>query len=211
MKTTKIILRGLIVILGLAAIGLGWLRQQQKKEALNNTANMTLADFGPAPEFSLTERSGKKITLNDLKGRPWLGDFIFTRCGGPCPILSLRMSELQKDFKDKSNLQFVSFTIDPEYDTPQVLQEYAGRYNADPDRWWFLTGDSRKVYEMSVKGFHLAVEKNTDPNQKPGEQVNHSLSFVLVDKTGHIRGYYNGHDLEALKRLRSDLSSLLRE
>lgn len=170
--------------------------------------DLTLADFGPAPDFSLTERSGKTMSLADLKGKPWIGDFIFTRCGGPCPLLSLRMSELQKEYLSKTDLQFVSFTVDPEYDSPAVLSVYARQYNADPARWFFFTGDSLKIVRMIVDGFHLAVEKNTDPNQKPGEQVNHSLSFVLVDKDARIRGYYTGNDLESLKRLRRDINTL---
>jgi protein SCO1/2 len=188
---------------------LGLIRlKQMKMPSGAGTTDLTLADFGPAPDFSLTERSGKKMTLADLKGKPWLGDFIFTRCGGPCPLLSLRMSELQKDYLKKTQLNFVSFTVDPDYDTPAVLTDYAKQYGADPGRWFFLTGDSRKIVQLIVQGFHLAVEKNTDPNQKPGEQVNHSLSFVLVDANGRVRGYYTGNDLESLKRLRRDIDTL---
>jgi protein SCO1/2 len=184
---------------------------QTKARPVSGVSDLTLADFGPAPDFSLLERSGKKMSLADLKGKPWIGDFIFTRCGGPCPLLSLRMSELQKEYLSKTNLHFVSFTVDPEYDSPQVLSVYARQYNADPARWLFFTGDSLKIVRMIVDGFHLAVEKNTDPNQKPGEQVNHSLSFVLVDKDARIRGYYTGNDLDSLNRLRRDIDTLTKK
>ncbi len=208
---SKRILRFGVIALGAVALALIVTRIKQMKDAPNSgAADMTLADFGPAPEFSLTERSGKTVTLADMKGKPWIADFIFTRCGGPCPLLSLRMSELQRDYLKKSELSFVSFTVDPEYDTPAVLKEYAPRYGADENRWLFLTGESLNVFRAIRDGFHLAVEKNTDPNQKPGEQVNHSLSFVLVDKNARMRGYYTGNDLESLKRLRRDIDSLLK-
>lgn len=206
------ILRGAVIGLGAVLLVVVVLRLRQMKSSPSfGTADMTLADFGPAPDFSLTERSGKKMTLADLKGKPWVGDFIFTRCAGPCPLLSMRMSELQKNYLKTTDLQFVSFTVDPDYDSPAVLTEYAQRYNADPARWFFFTGDSKKIVQLIIEGFHLAVEKNTDPNQKPGEQVNHSLSFVLVDRDAHIRGYYTGNDLESLTRLRRDIATLAKK
>lgn len=204
-------LRGITISLGLLVIGLGAMRYMQMKNFRGGTLDLTLADFGPVPAFSLTERSGKTIAVEDLHGKPWVGNFVFTRCAGPCPLLSMRMAEIQDDFLKNSNLQLVSFSVDPEYDTPAVLTEYAKRYDADPDRWYFLTGDSRRIFKLIVEGFHLAVEKNTDPNQKPGEQVNHSLSFVLVDADGRIRGYYAGNNLELLKKLRRDIKTLLKK
>jgi cytochrome oxidase Cu insertion factor (SCO1/SenC/PrrC family) len=203
-------MKRLILGVGILAVALGLFRLRQIKSMPNSgAADLTLADFGPVPDFSLTERSGKTVTSADLRGKPWVGNFIFTRCGGPCPLLSMRTAELQKDYLPKTNLSFVSFTVDPEYDSPKVLTEYAQRYGADSKRWLFLTGNSEKVYQMINQGFHLAVEKNKNPKAPVGEAFNHSLSFVLVDANGRIRGYYAGNDLESLQRLRRDIKTLL--
>lgn len=189
------------LIMAVAAGFVVWRHLQTKKAP---HATLPIADYGAVADFSLTERSGKKVTLADLKGKPWVANFIFTRCAGPCPMMSYNMSKLQKEFLASTNLQFVSFSVDPEYDTPTILTQYAATYEADPTRWYFLTGKSRDVYELILKSFHLATEKSE------GTQVNHSLHFVLVGGDGHIRGYYNGEDSEALSRLRYDIKSLAR-
>lgn len=163
-------------------------------------------DFGAAPDFALTERGGQAVTRADLRGKVWVANFIFTRCGGPCPLLSEKMAGLQKRLADP-DLRLVSFSVDPAYDTPEVLKAYAGRYGADPHRWWFLTGETEPVYAVIRDGFHLAVAP--DPSGKEGEQVVHNLSFVLVDRQGRIRGYYGGTDETELEKLRRDARKLL--
>jgi protein SCO1 len=165
------------------------------------------SDYGQIPNFTLRERSGKLLSLPDLKGKVWVADFIFTRCQGPCPLQTGRMAELQKEFQSSPGLRFVSFSVDPAFDTPEVLSKYADTYGADPARWYFLTGETEQVYQLVRHGFHLAIQQNEAGREKPEEAITHSVSFVLVDGNGSIRGYYEGTDADDMKRLRKDILS----
>jgi cytochrome oxidase Cu insertion factor (SCO1/SenC/PrrC family) len=160
------------------------------------------------PDFSLTERSGQTVTLASLTGKVWVADFIFTTCPGPCPIMTSKMAQLHNDFAD-TDIQFVTITVDPVHDTPAKLKEYAGQYQADPRRWWFLTGKVDQIYDLSVKGFRLAAQTQTVPSDD--HPILHSTRFVLVDRQGRIRGYYEGTDTAALQKLRKQAQQLLKE
>jgi protein SCO1/2 len=182
---------GLIIVL-LIVVGTALLRSSKRSPSL--------PVLGSVPDFSLTERSGTIVTANELKGKPWVADFIFTRCGGVCPTLSARFAHLQ------GTVQLVSFSVDPANDTPAVLQEYAGRYHADAKSWLFLTGERTALDHLIMQGFRLSVEQRegaTDAN--PNELITHSDRFVLVDSALQIRGYYRGTDDEGLERLAADL------
>ncbi len=141
------------------------------------------------PDFTLTERSGKSLSLADLRGKVWVADFFFTTCGGPCPIMTNRMRELQQALKDEGlgGVVTVSFTVDPETDTPEQLRDYARMFGADPYPWHFLTGEQEKIFDLSIKGFKLAALESQDGGS---HEVEHSPRFILVDKQGRIRGYY---------------------
>lgn len=141
------------------------------------------------PDFTLTERSGKEVSLADLRGRVWVADFIFTHCAGPCPIMSIRMKEFQDILKKErmDDVACVSISVDPERDTPERLREYADALGAETGRWLFLTGPNRTIRDLAIKGFKIAVQ---DPEQGD-DQIIHSTRFVLVDQKGRIRGYYS--------------------
>jgi protein SCO1/2 len=196
MNTAKTLLRTLVVIFGLAATGLILWRQTHK--------NKLTVNYGTVGEFSLTDQTGAPVTLASLKGHPWVANFIFTHCQGPCPLITYKTAQLQKEFSDASHLKFISFSVDPEHDTPTVLAAYAKSYDADSSRWHFLTGEKTKVYSVIRDSFKLAAEP---ASEKPGSAADfiHSTFFVLVDKDGRILGYYNSTDNEAFDRLRADL------
>ncbi|PYS54007.1 MAG: SCO family protein [Acidobacteria bacterium] len=156
------------------------------------------------PDFSLIERSGKTVTLRDLAGKVWVADFIFTNCGGTCPLMTEKMRKLQDVLPP--GIHMVSITVDPSRDTVDVLADYARKYGADDDRWLFLTGEKQALYELSVKGFKLALD---DTSGTAAEPITHSTRFVLVDQKGMIRGYYSGTEDEELKRLSSEAKKLL--
>jgi protein SCO1/2 len=163
----------------------------------------SLPEYSAVPDFTLTERSGRQVTRQDLAEHVWIADFIFTRCSGICPAMSSKMKKLQDELPKE--IRLVSFGIDPEYDTPEVLTDYAKRYEADPERWLFLTGDAPAMQRLSVEGFKLALDPTSGTEAEP---ILHSSRFVLVDRKGQIRGYYGAEDPEALDRLAADARKL---
>jgi len=172
------------------------------------TSKSLLPRLSAVPDFTLTERSGEKVPLNDLKGKVWIADFIFTNCGGSCPIMSSTMANFQEQLKDVKNILLVSFSVDPERDTPEVLRQYAELYKASPSRWLFLTGDKNKIGYLTREGFHLAIAADSSSAVEP---IIHSTMFVLVDREGVIRGYYDSSDEKVLNKLLYDARTLAAE
>ncbi len=166
-----------------------------------------LARYGPAPDFSLVERSGKAVSARDLRGQVWIADFIYTTCQDTCPLQSRAMAALQADLKAHGTLRSVSITVDPLTDTPALLSRYADRYGADAERWLFLTGDLEQIRGIVQDGFRLSAAPVDGQTADP--VVFHSARFVLVDRDGEIRGYYDSNDPRALKRLRENARRLL--
>lgn len=167
--------------------------------------------FGKVPEFSLLERSGRELRSGDLLGKVWIADFIYTHCTDTCPVQSAEMKAIQGEFAEQLDLRLVSITVDPKRDTPEVLAGYAGRFGADPSRWFFLTGAEQAILRLAQEGFHLAAAEIPEARRdKSGATHVHSPRFVLVDRSGEIRGYYAGTDKDALARLRRDARALLR-
>lgn len=146
------------------------------------------------PDFQLSERSGKTVGRDDLKGKVWIASFVFVRCCGPCPQITGTMGRLQNELADLPDVRLVTFTVDPERDTPAALREYANHFGADAERWLFLTGDKAKIHELSEKGFRLAVAEAQGSARTPGNEFEHSTRLALVDKQGQIRGYFDGRN-----------------
>lgn len=167
--------------------------------------------LGAVCDFHLTERSGTQVQLQSLAGRPWIAGFIFTRCGGICPALTARMAWLQKQLSPDQNraIRLVSISVDPEYDSPAVLREYAKRFGADPQSWLFLTGPRPEVYRLVHDCFKLMmVELPAEQQAGSDEPIAHSDRLVLVDGTARIRGYYRGSQQVVLEQLKRDLAAL---
>ncbi|MBI3265592.1 MAG: SCO family protein [Chlamydiae bacterium] len=171
--------------------------------------------YGTLPDVELTERNGKTFLLSDLNGKIWIANFIFTHCGGQCPLMSSEMKRMRGELSPSDDLRWVSFTVDPQRDTPEVLSSYAQGLGAGDD-WLFLTGDQDKIFNLARKGFYLGVEEGGTKV----EPIMHSNRFVLVDRQGHIRGSYSvlgdfsgsgSVDLSALAQLKKDVMNLLRE
>ncbi len=156
--------------------------------------------FFHAPAFSLLDQEGRPLASTDLSGSPYICDFIFTTCGSACPMLSRKMADLQK--LTPPDVRLISFTVDPDHDTPAVLKAYAAGYGADPSRWHFLTGPSAQVLatiaQMKI-GFQAASERSP---------IVHSEKFLLVDADGNVRGIYDSTDESAFKQLISDANWL---
>lgn len=192
----------LILIPLLTAAVLFWLRQLQ----VNALSNRPLPSYGIVPKFELTNQEAQSFGSQQLAGKIWIADFIFTTCPGPCPIISTRMSELQKPL-GKSDIRLVSFSVDPETDTPEVLRVYADKLRKEPLRWDFLTGPLETITSLSRDGFKLAIAAGEEPGSGPV----HSTRFVLVDRRGTIRGYYDALAADGVTKLLADANHLLRE
>jgi protein SCO1/2 len=177
---------------------------------LSGNRSSALPVLGEAPEFQLTERTGAPFSRADLAGSVWVADFIFTRCPGMCPLLSTRMATLQQQFQGEEGrpMRLVSFSVDPEWDTPERLREYAEKYHAHPSRWMFLTGPAQTMTQLIIQGFRLSVAPAQAGSQEP---ILHSDRLVLVDPFFRIRGYYHGSDAEDFDKLQRDIGVLLRE
>lgn len=174
-------------------------------------AQKPLPVLGTLPEFSLIERSGQPFGLADLRGKVWVADFIFTNCAGTCPIMTTAMTDLQKMAlaENLSDVRLVSITVDPERDSLAVLQRFADGYGAIKERWYFLTGDGTAIQQLASKGFLLSAAASTGGSAE--EPIIHSNRFVLVDRQGRIRGYYDGTDEESVRLLQQDLKKLYHE
>lgn len=164
--------------------------------------------YGNVPDFSLTAQDGSPVSRASLAGRPWVVDFIFTRCGGQCPTMTQHMKALQTWLEQRQldSVRLVSVTVDPAYDTPAVFTEYAKRFGADSRRWLFLSGEKSVIYPLIQEGFYLGVEDEPAPGEaSPEEPIIHSSRFVLVDAQSRIRGYYDVYEPDDLERLRADI------
>lgn len=165
-----------------------------------------LPDLGQVPAFSLTGRDGRTVTLADLAGKPFVIDFIFTRCVSSCPLMTAAMTKVGDGLVEGEDFRRVSVSVDPEYDTPAVLTAYAKTHGA-PSTWWFLTGSTKAIVTLMGEGFHLAVDPSTGDPRNP---IAHSTRMVLVDGRGRIRGYYQGLDQDDLAHLNRDLRRVAR-
>jgi cytochrome oxidase Cu insertion factor (SCO1/SenC/PrrC family) len=220
----------LAIVIGAGVVGL-W-QALAPRHALDD-----LRPFATVPDFVLHERSGRLVTREDLRGKVWIADFIFTRCSTECPLVSARMARLQEEFATVTDLYLVSITVDPEHDTPEVLARYAESFGAHPQRWLFLTGDKAAIYRLAQEGFRLGVvspgeapqssavpfrfqvfapgtawaHRGTHDQEQPRPTILHSARFVLVDRQGQIRQYYDSKDENSLRRLPDHVKRLLQE
>lgn len=167
-------------------------------------------DYGTVADFALIDQQGHAVTNGDLTGKVWVAAFFFTRCATVCPQVTASMARLQHDLAGESDVMLVSFSVDPRHDTPAVLNAYAERYGADPARWLFLTGPKVQVYALIQQSFLLAVEENAGADRTPGNEVTHSTRLAVVDAQGHVRGFFEGRQVDEEGRPIDDLPRLRR-
>ena len=158
------------------------------------------------PEFSLLNNTGDSIYREDLYDQFLVVDFFFTRCPTICPEMSNSMYEVQEKFDEIDEVKLLSVSIDSEYDRPDILSRYARKYDAKPDKWFFLTGDKKEIHNLASEGFKLSAVQEAE-----GEEITHSDRLVLVDKEGVIRGYYHGTDEDEVDKLIVELRMLIKE
>lgn len=163
-----------------------------------------LKNFGEVKPFKLMERSGKSVSLDSLRGKVWVANFIFTSCTTQCPLIMMEAQKVSKALLFKDNFRMVSITIDPMTDTPQRLAKYAIEWKADPFKWLFLTGSYAGVKDVMKESLKV-------PAEVEGVELMHSSKLVLVDHLARIRGYYDAEDSAQMKKLLRDSKDLLKK
>ncbi len=157
--------------------------------------------LGQVKPFSLTDSQGQPFYSQQLENKVWIVNFFFTTCGDVCPMMSKHMASLSRSFELVPAVFLLSITVNPDYDSPEILSKYALKYQAQKN-WYFLTGPYEKIKEISVGTFKLGSVE---------EPIFHSTYFSLVDRHGYIRGFYDGTDQKAINKLFKDVAELLRE
>jgi len=212
-KPSPVLHFALWTILGLVVIGfvLSYFFSGLKQEMRARSAEPALPVNSTVPAFTLTERSGKPFSTADLKGKIWIADFIFTTCPASCKTMTLKMHGLQTALASNPEIKLVSFTVDPEADTPEVLSKYADAHQANPAQWFFLTGPAQSIYDIAHKGFYLGFQKTTGEASIQFGKYTHSTQFALVDSQGRVRAYHDALDANMVQNVMADIEKLKRE
>ena len=181
------------------------------KPAAQKTASQSseLPVLVQLPDFALRDQTGASFGSAQLEDKPWIANFVFTRCPTTCPIQTRNLAKFQKQLKKipgAEETELVSITVDPNFDASAVLADYAKRMEADPEKWHFLTGSREDIWDLCKKGFKLAVD---DAPPEAPSPIMHSSRMMLVDRDGQIRGFYEGTTGEGMNELRMALENLL--
>jgi len=158
------------------------------------------------PNFSFTNQDGNEVTNKSFSNGYYVTDFFFTSCPTICPVMTKNMLQLYDEFEDEEKVLFLSHTIDTRHDSVAVLKKYATKIDVKSDKWHFVTGSKEGIYDIAESYLVSAAE---DPNS-PGGYI-HSGAFILVDPLGHIRGYYDGTQPQAVDKLKRELKALLKK
>ena len=175
-------------------------QQDPEQEELKPKRTQTIK----VPDFMLQEARRGRLQKKDLDGKVWIAVTLFTHCPGICPPITQAMAGIQGEFEDEPDFRLVSISVDPARDTPEVLRQFAAAYGAQKDRWYFVRHPDRKeIGKFVEKGLRLAWNAE--------EPLAHSPHIVLVDRTGTIRGYYEGTDPDRIDALKKELRVVLAE
>jgi protein SCO1/2 len=159
------------------------------------------------PSFSFTNQDNQTLTSDFVEDKIWVADYFFTSCTSICPKLTTHLQKVQDAFKQDDNVKIISFTVDPDRDTPGTLQNYASNYHAVSRQWQFVTGNKKELYAFARKGLFIIA---TDGDGGEGDFI-HSENLVLIDKHQHIRGYYDGTSDSQVNQLIKDIQRLKKE
>lgn len=193
----KVWLSILLLLVGAYGVYSG-VKLLQMRQAEDPKRSLNLKPIRPLADFKFTERSGKEVRLSDLEGEVFIVSFFFSNCPTYCLRLNEKVAELQQELTDV-DARWVSITVDPTTDTPERLKEYAKRFKADPDKWWFLNAPLSEVQDL---GDSLRVTvRGSD----------HTNDFVVVDRAGIIRGAYDFRTPQKMENLKTDLRKLMKE
>ncbi len=211
MKKNKngVILISFFIVLGVAFLSYYYSVSTEKKRrsalpVIGNEQNHHISDF------SFTNQDGKTITNADIADKIVVVEYFFATCKGICPKMNENLAKVYKEFKGNKNVMFLSHTVDPKKDTVAALKAYSLHFDADPLQWMFLTGDKQKLYDMARYSYLISAEDDTAGVSIDKDFI-HDNHFILVDHHGRIRGFYDGLEEEPLKKIVSDIKTLIEE
>lgn len=159
------------------------------------------------PPFYFTDQYNNKVTEATVKGKVYVTDYFFTTCQSICPIMSTSLERVYKEFHERNDFLILSHTVDPETDSVPVLRRYSKLHGVQDDKWLFVTGNKKDLYELARKGYLLNAEQGDGGE----EDFIHTQNFALIDKERHIRGFYDGTDSLEVNRLIMDMKLLFEE
>lgn len=159
--------------------------------------------------FSFLNQDGKTITEKDVEGKIYVIEYFFTTCQGICPIMNENMVEVYKAFRNDNEFAILSHTVDPEVDTVEQMKNYSTKFDADPQRWMFLTGQKNSLYQMAIEDYLIPIADSTVEKINP--EFIHTQKFVLIDKEKSVRGFYDGTEKSSVKKLIEDIKELKKE
>ncbi len=159
------------------------------------------------PSFRFLNQDSVFVSEKDVEGKVYVADFFFTTCPTICPKMKTQMLRIYERYKDRDEVRIISHSIDPDFDTPNVLKDYATRLQVKAPKWNLLTGDKAAIYQLGQKSYMVSAQE--DPNEAGG--FVHSGAFILVDKNRHVRGIYDGTVEAEVNHLLEDMEVLLKE
>ena len=177
------------------------------KEPITKTVNgktMTDTLYHTVSNFSFIGHDSSLVTQELFKNKIYIADFFFTTCKSICPKMSNNLMRVQNEFRDDNNILILSHTVDPEHDSPSVLDEYAKKHNVIKGKWFFVTGDKKQLYDMARNSYFITA---MDGDGGPDDFI-HSEQMALIDKEGRIRGFYDGTDYNEITRLIEEIKVL---
>jgi len=160
-----------------------------------------LPNYGAVPPFTMTDSQGHAFDRNALLGKVWIVDFIYTNCPAECPMMTSRMHKVEQQLKGKSDVGLLSISVDPQRDSPSVLNDFAHRFGGPTNQWYFLTGPPATVHLLAYTTFHIGDVLG---------KIEHSTKFILLDKRANIRGYYSSIDEDGIPAMLNDVAALRR-
>ncbi|GAB4456517.1 MAG: SCO family protein [Bacteroidia bacterium] len=202
----------ILIAAGLILVGLLYFQKKQSKEPIRK-----LPYYGPAelpdktqhtiPNFTFVNQYNETVTNKDVAGKIYVADYFFVTCKSICPIMAKQLQRVYNEFKNDPDVLILSHTVNPEDDSVSVLKRYAEEHGVFDKKWLFVTGDKKHLYELARKGYLLNAEEG---DGGPDDFI-HTQNFALIDKHGHIRGYYDGTDSADVSKLIVDIKVLKQE
>jgi len=202
----------LLILIGVGIIAGLYFYKKQNKQPIRK-----LPYYGPVeladktqhtiPNFTFVNQYNEQVTKKDVEGKIYVVDYFFVTCKSICPIMAKQMKRVYDEFKNDNEVLILSHTVNPEDDSVPALRKYAEEHGVFDRKWMFLTGDKKQLYELARKGYLLNAEEG---DGGPDDFI-HTQNFALIDKKGHIRGYYDGTDSADVSRLIIDIKVLKQE